>query len=275
MQKLIRTAGLFLFLGILTLTACSKADWEMFIDFASLLLVTATAAGLTLMKYREGTTRANILRSLKLYLIASGIIACTLSAIIMMCYMSDIAAIGPAIAVSLIAPFYSTILVCIVDTLIPHKLATTEKAVPNTQSIHPVKSPSEIIIRTIGLFLFLGIISLTVFSRSHWPFMLDFGSLLFAVASPLGLALMKYRKGTTTINILRNLRLYLFASAIIITFIHIIHFMLNLADPTPIGPAIAFPLLAPLYSIILACIVDTLIPKKQPSPRTPEKATLL
>ena len=131
------------------------------------------------------------------------------------------------------------------------------------------------LIRTTGLFLFLGILTLTACSRTGYWELVDFASLLSVTATAAGLTLMKYRKGTTTINILRNLRLYLFASAIIITFIHIIHFMLNLADPTPIGPAIAFPLLAPLYSIILACIVDTFIPKKQPSPRTPEKATLL
>jgi hypothetical protein len=113
-------AGLLLvFVGIVGPIAYG-VSWEFFINFPSIAIIVLIAGGLTLMRYQKGVPRAELLASVKIYCLLSGVIGGMIGLLQVAFSFHgretiNIPGLFAGLGVCLLIVFYSLILYCIID----------------------------------------------------------------------------------------------------------------------------------------------------------------
>jgi len=118
------------------------------------------------------------------------------------------------------------------------------------------------IIRIIGLFIFLFIIIASIWLGGPLGQFVHFPSLLFVVIVSFGLALMKYRKGDGRSRFMTNLKRYAIPSGVIGCLIGFVQIGANVSDPSQIPAGVGVAILTIFYGLILYCIIDALAEQK-------------
>lgn len=113
--------------------------------------------------------------------------------------------------------------------------------------------------RIIGLVLLLLALGFYMLAGGSPARFVDIPSFVIIVFGSAALTLMKYKKGNGSQKVLKNIRKSIILSSLLATFISLIDSLRVIVPATQFLYTFGAYLIAPLYGLILYCIVDTFI----------------
>ena len=113
--------------------------------------------------------------------------------------------------------------------------------------------------RIAGLVLFLLALGFYMLAGGSPDRFVDIPSLVIIVFGTVALTLMRYKKGDGNQKILKNIRKNIILSSLLAPFISLIDVLRCLVSVDQIPFLFGAYLTAPLYGLILYCIIDTFI----------------
>lgn len=113
--------GGVIFLIVLIVGFLGDGDFWIFINLPAIGFVAFATVGLTLMKYRKGIGKLEVINNLKKYSILSGVIGCLIGFVQMGWHVSDdLQMIPMGVAIAILTIIYGLIFYCILDAFTEH-----------------------------------------------------------------------------------------------------------------------------------------------------------
>ena len=109
----------------------------------------------------------------------------------------------------------------------------------------------------VGFLVFLSVVVGTILHCDESGNFIDLCGIGVVIIVAGGLALMRYRKGDTKLEIAENLKRYAIPAGLIACLIGLVNTGVHTIDPKTLSVSIAASILPVLYGLILYCILDT------------------